>query len=508
MLSAEHKDRRSSAALAALLMAIFCFVAARTHADPDLWGHVRFGQDILARGIHTSDPYSYLSGDQPWINHELLAEIAFGAVYNGFGVPGLVGLKVAMILLMLGVVLWRLCRSGMHVLRAGIVVVVVLMLMSAGLWTLRPHLFTYVLFLVTLLLIDQGEKGNKAALWILPLVMLVWANSHGGFLAGLAITGIWALMHIVMRLLPARLQPVSRAPKPMVLLLLLGACVAATVANPYGFDLLAFLLRTATVPRPEISEWQPLPIASKEGAAYLAALAASILSLVYSRRPRAPALIAVLLATAVLPLQALRHLPLFGLSFAVLVGEHLADVWNRWSPDVPGRRRLPPVLALAGTVAFLAGAVPHFRCIRIDPSFIRFPARAVAVLKHAHVRGNVATFFDWGEYIVWHLSPGVRVSVDGRRETVYSPESYAQSLRFLYGVGDWDAILENPLTDMALVGRDQPTYNLMRLKSGWVLVYEDSVSALFARPESVQAEAIRKTVPADLPDDGAGLCFP
>jgi len=129
-------------------------------------------------------------------------------------------------------------------------------------------------------------------------------------------------------------------------------------------------------------------------------------------------------------------------------------------------------------------------------------------MKAADIRGNVATFFDWGEYLIWHLGPGVRVSIDGRRETVYSPVVYNRSLQFLYGVGEWDAILEDPRTDMALVGRDQPTYNLMRLKPGWILVYEDSLSALFTRPDSPQALAIRNAVPGSLPPDGNDLCFP
>ncbi len=34
---------------------------------------------------------------------------------------------------------------------------------------------------------------------------------------------------------------------------------------------------------------------------------------------------------------------------------------------------------------------------------------------------RVLTWFDWGEYAIWHLSPaGIRVSMDGRRETIYS----------------------------------------------------------------------------------------
>src|SRR5688572_1046122 len=120
---------RSNKALVVLVLAIVCFIAARTHADPDLWGHVRFGQDMLANGIHNTDPYSYLSGDQPWINHELLAEILFGAAFNAYGAPGLVLLKVSLVLITVGLLFRRLLNQRLHALRAGIVIIVVLMLM-------------------------------------------------------------------------------------------------------------------------------------------------------------------------------------------------------------------------------------------------------------------------------------------------------------------------------------------------------------------------------------------
>jgi hypothetical protein len=43
-------------------------------------------------------------------------------------------------------------------------------------------------------------------------------------------------------------------------------------------------------------------------------------------------------------------------------------------------------------------------------------------MKQTCAHENVLTWFDWGEYAIWHLSPaGIRVSMDGRRETVYSP---------------------------------------------------------------------------------------
>jgi hypothetical protein len=39
--------------------AVFCFMFSRTSADPDLWGHVRFGQDLWQTGrIVREDIYS------------------------------------------------------------------------------------------------------------------------------------------------------------------------------------------------------------------------------------------------------------------------------------------------------------------------------------------------------------------------------------------------------------------------------------------------------------------
>jgi len=505
----DQSDSRNRKVIAFVVLAIVLFIGARTHADPDLWGHVRFGQDILKEGIPSTDPYSYLSAGYAWINHELLAEVSFGAAYEAFGVPGLVFLKVLLIGLMLSLVFWNFCRVGLNVLRAGIVLMLVIMLMSVGLWTLRPHLFTYLFFLLLLLLMDRAESGNQRALWFIPLVMLVWTNSHGGFLAGLGVLGIWTLAHFVMHWLPGQKELRGSAPSLGRLMIVLLSSGVATLINPYGADLLRFLLRTATVPRPEISEWQPVSITTPEGIAYIVVLGLSLHALIRSRRSPSFALIAVLIVAALLPLQALRHLPLFALSFAVLVGPYLGSVWAQ--PSGSDQQFRGGVLTVAGATlaaGFLIAAIPNFLCIKIDPDFVKFPARAVGLLERAQVQGNIATFFDWGEYMIWHLSPAIRVSIDGRRETVYSPDVYAGSLRFLYGVGNWDVVLDNPETDMALVGRDQPTYNLIRLKPDWQLVYEDATAGLFARGGSLQETALRSTPPPEVPSDGADLCFP
>jgi hypothetical protein len=69
----------------------------RTVADPDLWGHTRFGLDMLAtHTLPSEDPYSFTQ-DIPWINHEWLSELMMGGAYRAAGPIGLVVLKAALV---------------------------------------------------------------------------------------------------------------------------------------------------------------------------------------------------------------------------------------------------------------------------------------------------------------------------------------------------------------------------------------------------------------------------
>jgi hypothetical protein len=71
------------------------YVLSLTTVDPDLWGHVMFGHDIVTQGsIQTIDPYSFTS-NRPWINHEWLAEVLLFLAFNAGGSLGIVAIKTA-----------------------------------------------------------------------------------------------------------------------------------------------------------------------------------------------------------------------------------------------------------------------------------------------------------------------------------------------------------------------------------------------------------------------------
>lgn len=501
---------RFNLGLISLIMSVVFYRLSQTASDPDLWGHIKFGQDIWQAGrVIQGDPYSYLTGHQRWINHEWLAEVIFYIVFARLGVPGLVALKTSVALFITGLVYWHLCRQGLNPMRAGMVLLIVTLLLIPGLAVIRPHLFTYLLFLLVMFFMHAAEHGRMRWLWGMPPLMALWVNLHGGFLAGVGIFLLWSVLYV------ARLWWTRRPTKRLWLdIATVGGALACTLLamllNPYGLRLLIFLFRLQTVVRPEISEWQPLLLMSRAGAVYAAGLAVLGAGWLWSGRARPMTLVALSIAMAFLPLTAYRHTMLFGIAFPMLAGEHIADAWNRWSPPPTPRFKTGlAVLTLAGALVLSSLALRHFRCIRIESTAEdTYPARAVGLLQRSGVEGNLAVDFNWGEYAIWHLAPRIKVSLDGRRETVYSEAIYQENLRFFSGIGDWGALLRRHETHMALIQRGQAVYNLMKLTPGWVLVYEDPLCGLFARADGPFVRRIQATPLPTLPYNGVGLCFP
>ena len=190
--TAQESARSGWLRLLGLLVAVTClFAVADTVADPDLWGHLRFGRDILRSGHAIQrDRYSYLS-DRPWINHEWLAEVMFASVYQAGGPSGLVIFKAALGSLVLAAG-YQSLRRKIHPIGGSLFMLAVALALRPGLGSVRPQIFTYLMFLILLLVLRRSSSGRAAGtLWLAVPVFTAWANLHGGVLAGLAVILIW-----------------------------------------------------------------------------------------------------------------------------------------------------------------------------------------------------------------------------------------------------------------------------------------------------------------------------
>ena len=127
-----------------ILMNVFAFTQfSYITADPDLWGHIRFGQDIWEQGrVHDTDPFSFTAVGHTWINHEWFMEVLFYLIYDAFDSTGLLVFKA-----LLGIFVVHLL-SSIYFARVGnvtvylIIFALVIPVMAPGFMT-RPHLATF-----------------------------------------------------------------------------------------------------------------------------------------------------------------------------------------------------------------------------------------------------------------------------------------------------------------------------------------------------------------------------
>jgi hypothetical protein len=57
---------------------------AMNEADPDLWGHVHYGRELLRDArVPETTTWSFTTVDHPWVNHEIFAELALAWVDHG-----------------------------------------------------------------------------------------------------------------------------------------------------------------------------------------------------------------------------------------------------------------------------------------------------------------------------------------------------------------------------------------------------------------------------------------
>jgi len=539
--------RQFRASLICLVCGIVILGFSRTTADPDLWGHLRFGLDLLDTGrVIRPDPYSFLTSGVTWVNHEWLAEAALAVAWRTAGALGIILLKLIVTSATVGVLYWSLLRRGLTVFGASTVLLVNVPLILPWLGAARPQMFTYLCFAITLAAIveaetaypltptlspragrgskegeeappapaDEGgrrrppgglpsipsprvrsgervrERGSRA-LWLLVPTFLFWANAHGGFLAGVGIVGLWIIARFI------RTRSIRDVWLP------LAVAILATLVTPYAGQLWLFL-HTALTSRLEIVEWNPIEVISFEGLAHIVVLVPAVWGWFASRREKSPVLVFLFFVVVLLPFVARRHTPLFAMGLILLAGEHEADAFSalferqamaagtRRAPDPRVMRVFAGMFVVTAIICVIASG-RHYARIIVDRE--EYPIEAVQLLRASGVTGNVATNFNWGEYVLWHVGPGVKVSIDGRRETVYSEAVYAENQRFAFGYGKWDTLIERPGVDLALVPTQHwPVSNLLRLKPGWRPLYEDDRSAIFVRSGS-QAEALLAKTP-------------
>ncbi|MEJ2548564.1 MAG: hypothetical protein P8125_12265 [Gemmatimonadota bacterium] len=389
-------------------------------ADPDMFARVAVGR-LVERdgGVSHTDPFAYTPKLDRWVDHEWLSGVVFWRVAGTAGDAGLLILAVvcmAASLVLVAAAQRKLAPDGAPV-RSWLFAC---LLPLPWLWrsVIRSQVFTYLLLpLFLLAMVDYRRRKDPRVLIPLPFLMLFWANAHGGFVTGLGLLGLFAMLAVF---------DGRRFAAP--LWLAAAGCVAATLVTPYGLDYWRYLAGALTMERAAITEWGPL-IRTPLLAVWVAAVALFwIAGLVKSRFRFSPEVVVLPSIALLFAVRSGRLSAAFLMTVAVYGIGPVSELVRRTASRT---RKLPQrwrrAAAVCAVVALVPLSLPLVR-LATDPESRRlaydaYPVGAIEWLRENRPSGNVLVGFAEGSYALWRLYPEFLISIDGRYEEVYPQET-------------------------------------------------------------------------------------
>jgi hypothetical protein len=460
----------------AVVLGIFSFgvvLAAHHITDGDLWNKLAIGAHVWKFGtVPAHDTFAFTPVLPRYIEHEWGAGAIFFGVLKFFGPAGLMALKILLAFGAIGVAL----ATGRKIGCAWETLLVLAIPAAACVLpgyipVLRSHTFTYCLFAITLLGLEEIRAGKQWPGFALPAMMIVWSNIHGGFVAGLGAIAVYTAFSLYTR----------RHVKRMLFMAI--ACGAATLVNIYGLKFWAYLIPALLNKRPEIAEWQPLPLFANDAFLSFRILFALVLFLMLAAWRRTekrswPGLTLMAL-TAALAWHSRRHAPFFGVAALAFAGPFLQTLLADFAARLPERLRAAFKPALAAMILY--GAVTIYAAADLLPnaSFVLLspvghdPVREVDILSLAQASGNLAAPFGWGGYCSWRLYPRIKISMDGRYETTFPESTFELNDDFYSKKGaNWDRLVRDYPVDYVIL---EFTQERLRpedlLDHGYVLIW-------------------------------------
>ena len=449
--------------------------------DPDTLMPITAGKWILQHQyVPLIDPFSFNTAGRTWIDHEWLAQ-CFMALADQWG--GLFGLRV----LMAGLFALTIAFEAQFLIKRTPPIYTILLLVLcvfslASHLLVRPHLFTWPIIVIWFsVLFDVVEGRRKLPYW-LSLLMIPWANLHGSFILGLALTPFFFLQAYYSTPKEER----KRTIQPWAIFLLLSGLLS--LATPYGISGLKFgtdLINSEYIGH--IVEWAPTSGPQMQPMLFwvLLILGLSLLGGLSISATRF-ILFAGLLYEAT---QHVRYVSIFGLLapliFASAIGAfyYQRQSQNGTSSLDTGFAKLANPIHwrsyLFGFLSFVAITQLANSAVLSETPSVSAPMKALKAAQEQGIKGNVLNFYNFGGFLI---SQGVPVFIDGRAD-LYGNQAVNDYFSLIYS-SDTDSIRHSLMqkdVTWTIFPPNQKIILFLDSQKDWQRVYEDKVAVVHRR---------------------------
>jgi hypothetical protein len=392
-------------------------------SDPDIWWHMRTGEWIFQQhAIPHADPFS--TSGRPWVAYSWLFDALIYQIASHWDLVGIVAYTVAMWLAITGF-LFRLIRSLLPDFWLAAAITLAASLAMSRIFGPRPGLFTTLFFILTLhTLLDAERTGESRKLWLLPLVMIAWANIHIQFVYGLFVIGVFAIEPWIGRFFRYRYE--TRLPNRS-LWLTLAASTVATLINPYGIGVYRVLWDFFRQPKLYSLVIETQPMKFNHFTHYLA-VALALIALITmwvpypyprlsadrmgpSARRLRPAWIILLIWATASGIHAERDVWVIAI---IAVAAIAASLRPSAEPQTlaPRTRNIGTACVAAIILLSFTWIMPTNQQLLSRVARV-YPVGAVAYIHEHHLQGPIFNDFNWGGFLIYAL-PDTPVTIDGR----------------------------------------------------------------------------------------------
>jgi hypothetical protein len=478
-----------------LFLSIFLYLSfswgASLLGDCDTGYHIRAGEWILSHmSVPRHDMFSFISPTLPWTAHEWLSEVIMALIHKASGLTGIV-VFFTFILSLVFYLLFRMIRASDGNILTAVLFVLLATAASQVHWLARPHVFSLLLFFLWYRILDDYVNGKRTRLILLPPMLLVWVNLHGGYLSGFMLLGIYLigeLPAVLTRGADGHAEALQRFKGLAVTILV---CLPVACINPYGWHILFFPFNLVSnkLIMDNVTEFMSPNFHEPSPFKYLILLLVAVLAL--SREKLRLTDLLLLAVFLNMSLFSVRYIPLFAIVAAPILSRR-TDVLLENSQCLPAvvlKERaegiaaidraagglLLPILAVIGVACTVASGMVRYG---FDPN--TKPVQAVRFIEKAGLEGNMFNNDEFGDYVIYAAWPRYRVFFDGRSDMYGTAilKEYMQVTGFEDG---WEKTLDKYRINWIFFNSDSRFTRFLKERKDWVLIYQDKIAAIFIR---------------------------
>jgi hypothetical protein len=496
-------------ALADALFAIFFYSIAgifgqKLLGDGDTGYHIRAGEYIInTLSIPRLDMFSFISPPLSWTAHEWLSEVIMALLHSWFGMSGVVFFYAGLIALVYSL-LFRMIRRLNGTILIALTIVLLAILSSMLHWLARPHIFSLLLMVVWYDLLDSYQYRGINRLYLLPLLMLLWVNLHGGFMSGFVLLGIYLTGNLCLSRFGANEDRTAAGRRWRQFLKTTLFCIAASLVNPLGYKILLFpfTLVTDRYMMDHVMEFLSPNFHEATILPFKVLLLLTIALLAVSRRRITLIQLGLLLFFMNLAVYSVRYITLY----AIIAPPILVSVADQLLAGNSGRffdwlRRKDAGIAeidseARGFLWPLCATIAVAFCMIYGGPPVTFdeklkPVAAVEFMKREHIPGNMYDNDEFGDYIIYAAWPQYRVFIDGRLD-MYGSQRLKEYMKVKNFDADWESVMKKYDMNWVIYDADAPLCRFLLTRSDWHLIYADKVANIFVRTTPLYGPLIRK----------------